>query len=264
VTPAPNFGFFDDYLPDHQLVAETEHFTFHTNGEGYLPVDLERWKVEAEVIYAYVAERVRAESDEKVAIGFLPPQQQDCPIRGLAARGDPPQVLIYADQNSPEDYLFGVLAHELGHAIPSEGYPGGLPNDLALTEGLATWASGKYWDAYKQETLDELVLGYLEEGVYVPLNEAVSLPLVYPWQEGAGKDCLARRDQIYAQWGAFLGYLIERYGWEKVHELFESAQTVTEDDRNVDFPTDYPGVLGLALNQIEADWLASLRLRPTQ
>jgi hypothetical protein len=259
-TPASGNPFFDEYLPGHTQVAETEHFTFHTNGDGYLPVDLERWKVEAEVIYAYVAERVQAESDEKVAVGFLPPQQQECPIRGLAAQGDPPQVILYADENSPETYLFGVLAHELGHSIPSEGFPGGLPNDLALTEGLATWASGKYWEAWKNvDSMDALVNQYIEQGVYLPLNEAVTMPQVYPWQDGAGKDCLERRDQIYAQWGGFVGYLIERYGWEKVHQLFESARTVVENDQNVNYPTDYPAVLGLALNQIEAEWLNEIR-----
>lgn len=263
-TPAPGKSFFDEYLPGHTQVAETEHFTFHTNGDGYLPVDLEHWQVQAEVIYDYVAERVQAESDEKVAIGFLPPQQQECPIRGLAAQGDPPQILIYADENSPEPYLFAVLAHELGHSIPSEGFAGGLPDDLALTEGLATWASGKYWQAWKNvDSLDELVRGYLAQGEYVAMNEAAALPLVYPWQEGAGEDCLVRRDQIYTQWGAFVGYLIERYGWEKVHELFESARSETEAERTVNYPTDYPAVLGLALNQIEAEWLDFL-LRPAQ
>lgn len=258
-TREPAKSFFDENLPGHTQVAETEHFTFHTNGEGYLPVDLERWKVEAEVIYAYVAERVQAESDEKVAIGFLPPQDQACPIRGLAAQGDPPQILIYADQNSPEPYLFAVLAHEVGHSIPSEGFEGGLPDDLALTEGLATWAAVKYWDAWKGvPSLDALVSSYVQQGVYLPLNEAVELPLVYPWQEGSGKDCLARRDQIYSQWGGFVGYLVERYGWDKVHALFESAHSEVEGSQNIDYPTDYPGVLGLALNQLEADWLRDL------
>jgi hypothetical protein len=263
-TPAPPSSFFDDYLPGHKQVAETEHFTFHTNGDGYLPVDLERWKVQAEVIYAYVADRVQARSTEKVAVGFLPPQQQECPIRGLAAQGNPPQILIYADEQASEPYLFAVLAHELGHAIPSEGFAGGLPNDLSLTEGLATWAAGKYWLEWKQvASLDELVRGYIQAGTYMPMTEAVALPQIYPWQEGSGKDCLTRRDQFYTQWAAFIDYLIERFGWDKVHQLFESAHSAVEGSQNVDYPTDYPAVLGLALNQIEADWF-NLRLRPTQ
>jgi hypothetical protein len=206
-----------------------------------------------------VAERVQAESSDKVALGFLPPQQQECPIRGLAAQGDPPSILIYADQNSPETYLFAVLAHELGHAIPSEGFADGLPNDMALSEGLATWAAGKYWAAWKQvPSLNALVSSYVDEGSYLPLNEAIEMPQVYPWQAGAGPDCLARRDQIYSQWGGFVGYLVERYGWEKVLELFASAYSEVEGSLNIDYPTDYPGVLGLALNQLEADWLREL------
>lgn len=257
--PSSASSLFDDQLPGRTLAAETEHFTFYAGADGYLPVDLERWKAEAEAVYDYVAARVQAQSGEKIALAFLPPQRQACPIRGLAAQGDPPQVIIFAGEDSPEAYLMAVLAHELGHAIPSEGFAGGLPNDLALTEGLATWASGKYWAAWKGvDSLDALVAGYVKQGTYIPLNEAVEMPAVYPWQEGAGEDCLERRDQVYSQWGSFVGYVIDTYGWETAHALFESARSEVQGDLNVDFPTDYPAVLGLALNQVEAEWLRSI------
>lgn len=246
---------FDEYIPGHEQVAETEHFVFRAAG-GYFPVNLDRWQEQAEVIYAYVAERVEAESEEKIWLAFDEPQDQACPIRGLASRGDPPMILIFADETYTEDYLFAVLAHEVGHAIPSEGFPGGLPNDLALTEGLATWAAGDYWDAWKdQPSLHALVRSYVEAGVYLPLHQTYTLPDVYPWQEGADENCLARRDILYSQWGSFVGYIVEQYGWEKAHQLFESARSESQEDQIVDYPTDYPGVLGKALNQLEVEWL---------
>ena len=259
-TPAPPRSLLDEYMPNHRPVAETEHFIYYINEDDYMPVDLDRWQVLAEDLFDYVAERVDTGSDplgdEKIMVGFLPPQTQTCPIRGLAAQGDSPIILIFADENSPEEYLLGVIAHELGHAIPGQAYPGGLPNDLALTEGLATWAAGEYWDAWQDvPSIHDLVRSYVESGDYLPLNEVVEMPAIYPWQDEAGADCLERRDQIYSQWGSFVGYLVERYGWDKVRDLFESARTVDEADRRVEYPTDYPGVLGLALNQLEADWL---------
>jgi hypothetical protein len=250
----------DEYLPDHRPVAETEHFIFYTGADGYLPVDLARWQVMAEDLFRYVSERVEVGpdplGDEKISVGFLPPQTQTCPIRGLAAQGSTPVILIFADENASEAYLLAVIAHEIGHAVTGEAFSGGGPNDPALTEGLATWAAGKYWDAWQGvPSIHDLVRSYVASGDYLPLSEAVELPAIYPWQDEAGADCLERRDRIYSQWGSFTGYLVERYGWDKMHELYESAHSVDEADRRVEYPTDYPGVLGLALNQLEADWL---------
>lgn len=256
----------EQYLPRAEVVAETEHFVFYAQ-DGYFPVDMDWWLESAETAYDYVSDRVQARGKSKVQLAFMPPETNACPVRGLAAQENPPSVLIYADENSSRDYLLAVLAHELGHAIPYEGFPGGLPDDTALTEGLATWASGRYWARWKRVSgLDALVRGYIREGTYEPLHENITMEGIYPWQNGAssagaqgGEDeCLARRDRLYTQWGAFLGYLIDTYGWEKAHRLFESPREEREGGRVISFPPDFQGVYGKALNQLEAEWLARL------
>ena len=245
----------DEYLPRHELLAETDHFIFYAQ-DGYFPVDLQRWKVLAEEIYAYVSERLGAESPVKISVAFLPAQKETCPIRGLASSDDPPVILLFADPDVSETYLLGVLSHEVGHAIPAQGFQDGLPNDISLTEGLASWASGKYWNAWMGAPgIHHLIRKYIDSGKYLPLAENADLPGIYPWQEGAGKDCLARRDQIYSQWASFIDFLLQRYGWERLHQLFESGSVEEKDGQKIKIPSDYHGVLGKSLEQLELEWL---------
>jgi hypothetical protein len=262
VTPSPEEApgknrktLLDEYMPRHEKIGETEHFIFYAQ-DDYYPVDQGWWEEQAEEIYDYVSQRVGADSPIKISVGLLPAQKQACPIRGLASSDSPPIILLFADPDASPDYLLGVLAHEVGHAVPGQGYAGRLPNDLALTEGLATWASGKYWDAWMGvPSIDFLVKEYIDAGIYLPIHENVDLTKVYPWQEGVGEGCLARRDQIYSQWGSFVGFLIDRYGWEKVHELFESAYSEKQGSETVEYPTNYEKVLGKDLKQLEEEWL---------
>ena len=262
-TPEPRKSLLEQYLPRNEQVAETEHFVFFAQ-DGYFPVDREWWIEQSEIIYAYVSERVGAQAQNKIHVAFMQPEARACPVRGLASQETPPTVLLYADENSPRAYLLGVLAHELGHAIPHEGFPNGLPDDLSLTEGLATWASGKYWAAWKDvPSLDALIRQYIRDGEYEPIHQNVDMQGIYPWQDEAGadasEDCLARRDLLYSEWGSFLGYLIDTYGWEKAHRLFQAPEPRREGKNRIEFPTDYEGVYGKSLNQLEWEWLQALR-----
>jgi hypothetical protein len=188
----------------------------------------------------------------------MPPDEQACPVRGLASHDHPPVILVYAAPDSSPEYLLGVLAHEVGHAIPSEGFDGGMPDDQALTEGLATWASEEYWsDWMGVASLDAMVAAYIREGAYEPIHQNHELRGIYPWQDG-GKDCLDRRDKIYSEWGSFLGYLIRTYGWEKAHRLFRLPPEERRGDQVIHFPPDYEGIYGKSLNQLEQEWLDSI------
>lgn len=262
-TTTPNPSLLDQYLPRRKKVAETQHFIFYAQ-DGYWPIDQTWWTAEAEILYTYVSLRVQAQAKNKISLAFLPPETRSCPVRGLASEDGSPMVIIYADANSTRSYLEAVLSHELGHAIPSEGFQGGLPDSLALTEGLATWASGKYWDTWKNvPSLDELIRQYIRQGQYEPIHENVDLHGIYPWQNpsGSSQDCLARRDKVYSEWADFLGYLIDTYGWEKALRLFRNPPPVHQNGQVIIFPSDYQGIYGKALNQLEWEWLQWLQKR---
>lgn len=261
-TPEPSKTLLEAYLPNAKVIAETDHFVFYAQ-DGYFPVDQQWWLKQSESIYEYVSDRVNAQAKNKIHIAFIKPETRSCPVRGLASPDNPPTVLLYADAKSPRDYLLGVLAHELGHAIPAEGFPEGLPDNIALTEGLATWASGKYWARWKAvASLDELIRQYIRSGEYEPIHENTDLHGVYPWQNGTGssEDCLARRDKVYSEWGDFLGYLIDTYGWNKAHRLFQAPEPKRQGDKLITFPIDYEGVYGKSLNQLEWEWLQYLSM----
>lgn len=250
----------ENTLPKAELVAETEHFRFYAQ-DDYIPVDQEWWTEQAEVLYDYVSERLDgAQSPKKIELAFTTPETRECPVRGLASSEDGPVIIIYADETYDEDYLLGVLSHEIGHAISGQGFPDGLPDHLGLTEGLATWASGKYWLAWKDApSFEALMQQYIEEGVFEPPTQNYNLEGIYPWDEkNIGPDCLERRDRVYSAWGSFLGYLIETYGWDKAHQLFQQRR-VDLGNRTIIYPPDYEGIYGKAINQLEADWLATFQ-----
>jgi len=246
-------------------VAETAHFVFYTQ-DGYFPVDQAWWTAQAEEVYAYVSQRLdHSQVKNKISIAFRPPDKQSCPIRGLASQSDSPMIIVFADQNSPKAYLLAVLAHEVGHAINYEGFPEGLAGNIALAEGIATWGSGKYWAAWMNvNNLDDLVRGYLKAGTYESISENIELRGVYPWQtrSGSSQDCLARRDRLYSEWGDFVGYLVDTYGWPKAHRLFRLPDPIKQPGQTIVFPPDFPGVYGKTLNQLEWEWLNWLQTRP--
>lgn len=259
------------------LAAETEHLRIFVE-DGHLPVDLQTFQVEAEAVYDYVRARLETSSDKKFAVAFRPPDTSDCPVRGLAMASPEPQTILFVDEKASHAYILGVLAHELGHLLHAHGLQAG--GDTYLSEGLATWAAGEYWRAWRGETPAESVQTYLREGRYVPLHEYYRQDAGY--QRFEGEDCLAERDRRYLSWAAFVGFLIDRYGLEKMVELLNSTQplegaTMTQppptaspppgnppmlEERIIAQrtirPPDYLGVYGLELNQLEAAWLRGM------
>lgn len=257
-TAAPSAeGFLNQYMPRRVKVAETEHFIFYAQ-DNYFPVDKTWWIQQAEIIYDYDVQRLNgAQVKHKISIGFMPPDKRSCPVRGLASYDENPVILVYADQNSTQTYLLSVLAHETGHAISYE-FPEGIPGASALAEGIASYTAGKYWAAwFDVPSIDDLVRKYIKEGQYEPISQNYDMHGLYPWQNGTGPECIARRDKVYSEWASFLGYLIDTYGWDKAHQLFD-VKTEVKDGKEITYPPDYQGIYGKALNQLEQDWLGYL------
>jgi hypothetical protein len=248
-----------------QKVLETEHFNFYVE-DGYRPVDLEQLARTAEDIYADVsadmAADTGAESPNDVILSFQPPEERSCPARGMTLFAEPgPRVIIFADEQTGEAQIQGVLAHELVHVIHSIGFDRSLGGDRNLTEGLATWFSRDYWTAWHQtESLEEMVRGYLAAGEYVPLAEA-DVFTVHPQAQGSNlADCLDRRDLLYTQWASFVGYLVDTYGWEAFLDLLASAASEVNDEGAImPSPTDYQGLYGKSLDDLEEDWLSQVQ-----
>lgn len=240
-----------------KLVADTDHFLIRAGG-GYFPVDLEQFARDAEEVYDYVSARLEVTTNMKTVVLFQRPDTSPCPSRGLTM---PPSefeamIVIYADQSTSHTQIMGVLAHELGHVLSlRNSEQRWMPAETGHSEGLATWGAEKYWHAWQgSQSFDASVRSYLEQSKYLPLREHYDLEPAY-----SRGDCLERRDILYTEWASFIDFLLSEYGYERLEALFRSlkSEEVETDEGRMLYvtPADYPGVYGLELNQLEAQWL---------
>lgn len=243
-----------------EKIAETTHFEFYAEN-GYFPVAIDDFKTQAETTYDYVRNRLQLSTEKKILLTFRRPLNltkltfhrssiNTCPQRGGASSD---LIYIYADEQTSQAQILGVLAHEVGHVLHAE-------SDLAdgtsaLYEGLATWAAGNYWNNWhNSSSLDASVRDYLQQHTFLPLYENYE---IYT-SVGSGENCLARRDILYTEWAAFIDYLIAQYGWEKLHTLFGMPTSEERGSEIIIKPPDFQAVYGSSLNQLEAAWLENL------
>jgi hypothetical protein len=157
------------------------------------------------------------------------------------------------------------LAHELGHAVRNMAAKDRLPKNIALEEGMATWAAGTYWTDWQgNPSFQEMVKDYLRRSVYIPLYQSTDLAGTQTSGQPLSSArpnpndqivCLTRRDILYTEWAGFIDFLIQQYGLEKITALFQSGRAETIKSETIIYPPDYAGTYGLALNQLEAKWL---------
>jgi hypothetical protein len=240
-----------EVMAESQKVAENEHFEFYSESDA-LPVDLAWWEQQADQVYAYVGGRINFSPGTKIRVVFLPPQTGNCAPRGLTYHEDKPMVLIFANQQTSQEQILAVFAHELGHAFLHQKFVGS--GDVALNEGMTTWAAGDYWRAWQGASFDDSVRAFLENGTYMSLFQNYDLALAY--QDTPG--CLERRDTLLTETASFLDYLIRTYGFENIGVLFNIPEPEQIRTQLVIYPPDYRGVYGYEFNQLEAAWLQSL------
>lgn len=248
-------------ISQHQPASESEHFRFYTRGST-TPVPLAELQAEADVIYDEVATRVGAAIEGRIPVYFLPPQEGPCPVRGVTSFGSPDrdaetQILIMAGATTSPQQVLGILAHETAHLLHART-KNGLGRSVALQEGFAHWAASRAVNAwYGSASFEELVRIYLEEGRYRPLTEIYEF-YENPPQFDDPADCLAWRDQLYTQWAAFIGFLVDTYGRPQLDRLMHFPKSEPADDGYTVPRADFQGVYGPALNQLEAQWLSQL------
>lgn len=243
-----------DQMAGRKIIGESDHFIYYELGD-FFPVDLTEWQGQFENVYAYVSDRLNLEAQVKIKLAFDKPDISPCPGRAFAGNS---AIIILADEHTDPEQILGVLAHEIGHALTFPALENQLQNYLYFEEGYATWAAGDYWTYWHGfSSIDEMVQSYQSQSSYVPLSQATDFTDVEPGFS-AGSDCLVRRDILYTEWAGFIGYLIQTAGTQKLYMLFNSGGTDKTENPKIEMSPDYEGVYGLTLNQLEADWLATI------
>ena len=261
-----------------EIIRETRHFRIYAE-DGYVPVDLDWFQTQLETVYADVAARMKIQADRKFDFTFRPPDTRPCPVRGLAmtARDNRPALaaIFITEQTSHEEVL-GITAHEVAHLFHFGAFQAGQPN-TSVTEGLATWAAGQYWEAWHKQSPAEFVRSTRTNGNYVPPADLFR-DEVWANSTATGAECLAQRNLRYTSVAAFLDFLIANYGMEKLKELLGPPQlpvaprpaprmsapfVFVGDQSRPPLPRlNFDGVYGRSLDELEKAWLEQLSKNP--
>jgi hypothetical protein len=257
------------------LVRETPHFRIYVE-KGFSPVDLDWLQVEAEAIHSYLSLRMGAITDEPLSLTFRPPDTRPCPVRGFARWGTPvAQAIVFADEKTIRSQVLGILAHEVAHLFHSRALKAGS-SDQNLSEGLAAWGAGKYWEEWQKASLTDAVRSFKRDGSYLSLSNYFRTEVAA--RSSTGENCLKDRDVRYGSWAAFIDFLIKRYGMEKFRQLLGPLEQSVQGPgplsdkplpivfgavRSLASPTLLPlppfqKVYGLTLEELEKAWWEEL------
>lgn len=182
--------------------------------------------------FEYVSKQFTVRNPSRFKAAFV--IGENCVLHGIT-RPDEGVAQVYTCNNIPRSKAIGIMAHELAHQLQFEQYEAAHLNaDLLLTEGMATWAAGKYW-----------VGEHADFRSYVNASSA-SEPLV-PLSTPVGREDYVKMNKLYYQWASFVEFLIETYGRDKFDQLYVTGNLTVGS-------AAYTQVYGKDLQELERDW----------
>jgi hypothetical protein len=225
-------------------VSDTQHYRFHYAPGSAAERDRAQIGALAEAAFQRTRNAMGADFGGQMDI-FLVPRVF---WQGAATYGDKVQLISYLDRNYTDIATWSYFTHEGTHALAQdllqpkeeEGGPDGV-----LVEGLAVWASDGH---YGPEPVDDWAAVIATSDGYVPLATLRAGPF-YDFQH----------ETSYLEAGSFVKFLVDRYGWDKLKELYGRATGKPEHDEEL-----VSRLYGKGYAALEADWLAYLKaLSPT-
>ena len=197
-------------------------------------------QVDSAVLEAAQAIGVPPIGDRKVEIYFIDR------IIGQGGYAGSSMVISYVDRNYAGGGIYEVLVHESIHVLDDALES----NDrlIFLVEGMAVWGTGGH---YKREDLDSRAAGLLlDTDQYIPLDQLIDN--FYPSQHEVG----------YLASGAFVKYLADTYGEDRLRDLYGSTQRRPGMSLSDSFSEDLVALFGKTLTQMEEDWHRHLQSVP--
>jgi hypothetical protein len=199
--------------------------------------DLGSLIAETEQAYASITTRLHP-AGSKLAVVFLPR------LYGQGGLTDGEGILSYLDRNYNGTDFPVVLTHEMVHLVADAGYPLNLRPPAFLNEGWAVYITGGHYRT--PEPLQERAAVVYQSGAYVPLATL------------ADSFYLAQHEIAYIEAGAFVEFLVGRFGWEKAYAMFRDPSDAQAPSAALDamLQTHF----GETLARCESDWLDGLRM----
>lgn len=197
--------------------------------------DIELIIATAEEAVTYVEELLQVTSQEKIVFDFV---NRIVGHGGFAADSI---TISYVDRNYVGGNLASTMRHEVSHVLDrqlSEHRP------VFITEGLAVYVAGGH---FKPEPISLRMAAADAAGMSLPIAELADD--FYPQQH----------ELSYLQAASFVEYLLTTYGWDEFKLFVGAIQPATADSAAL--RTAAQLILSRNLNELEADWLRSLRAR---
>lgn len=226
-----------------ELVVRTQSVDFFRIPGGLTAQEVHRLSSAVEESIATGSTMLGSNLKGRIAVRFEPAQVGPCAIRGLTLSNQR-TIRMYYGPGSNLWNIEAILAHEFIHQLQHDyyGVPYHLTSDIILLEGMAVWGSNPYYMS--------------AEGVpYYHLRslQAIAENNLLPLTTSLEADCrTTTRNFIYDQWASFAEYLLLTYGRERFDTLYVSNNGRPAGSSN------YRGVYGKSLDELEADWVAWL------
>jgi hypothetical protein len=230
VNGSASSAIFDNLTPDGKFDTFVE--------KGLYPDEHAELGAEVQQAFEYISQRFGASSSVRFKAAFAIDQQ--CSLHGIT-REEERIAQVYVCNNIPRDRALAIMAHELVHQLEFDRYgQRHLNADLILSEGVATWAAGKYW-----------LGGHTDFRSY--MREQSKAGGLMPLATNLLREDFSQMNQLYYQWASFVEFLIDnpQYGREKFDRLYITGHQSVGS-------ADYVGVYGKDLNVLEQDWQAWL------
>ncbi len=190
----------------------------------------------AEAAYGRITARMPGNAS-KLTIVFLPR------LIGQGGLADGEGVVSYLDRNATGTDFAVVLTHEMVHLVAGEQFPPNRYPPAMLNEGWAVYITGGHY--HTPEPLEDRAAVVAQSGAYIPLPTL------------ADSFYLAQHETAYIEAGAFVEFLIDRFGWDRVYAMFRDPVAVQPPSAALD--SMLRSHLQTSLAECELEWLETLR-----
>jgi hypothetical protein len=222
-----------DLLTRDWQAIETDLFIFHF--PAFLPADLYRQEMHGmDELSGQIQDYLDLKPASKVSIYRAP----DANLCGKLVQRGPSYAFAVMAWNLIVTTAF-VNPHEYVHLLTMTG---GSFINAAFSEGLAVALGGGAW--YTPEFSVNQARNLLDDPMYIPIGEVMVMP---------DSAFLRQAEVTYHEAGAFVKYLLERYGWGDLAELRSTH------DAGHPVAAAFRQVYGGTLEAEEQQWIQHLR-----